>query len=179
MLDQLRSLSDRVRLFIQANLPLDNQHIGISDMLDLVEITRYGVLDELISEEITLKGEKQTIGGFGKYQGDRKQNYAKFWSETEKYIQEMISSFYKREIILNKKPKQINPLMVKRFTPVIVHPLLKAFKQFEPIVIVDILGSKQDPFDWLRNEFLTIDCRSSEVDIMIAQKVITKYARGK
>lgn len=179
MLDQLKSLSDRVRLYIQANLPLNNQHIGIIDMLDLIEITKYGVVDEVISKEIKLKEKMVFIGGFCKYQGDGKQNYAKFWSETEKYIQEMIHSYYKREITLNNKTKQINPLMVKWFTPVIVHPLLEIFKTLGPLVVIDSLGSKEDPFNWLYNEFLTVNYRHSEVDIIIAQKVITKYARGK
>lgn len=179
MLDQLESLSARVRLFIQANLPLENQHIGIMDMLDLIELVRYGIIDEVISEEIILKNKNTHIGGVYKYQGDKKQNFSKFWYEAEKYIQELTYSFYKREINLNKKSKLITPLMVKRFTPVIVHPLLEIFKSCGPIKVIDSLGSENDPFDWLRNEFLTVNYQRSEVDIMIAQKVITKYARGK
>lgn len=179
MLDQLKSLSDRVRLFIQANIPMESSHIGIIDMLELVEITRYGLVDEIISEEITLKGEKTVIGGFYKYQGDGKQQYAKFWSEAENYIQTLLESIHKRKITLSAKEKQITPLMVKCFGPVIVHPLLEIFKNLGPLVVIDSLGSKNDPFDWLSNEFLTVKYQRSEVDIIIAQKVITKYARGK
>lgn len=179
MIELLNSLNARVRLFLQANYPMDESHIGITEILELIELARDEIVSEVISEEIKINNKLVYIGGFRKYKGDEKQHFAKFWSDVEGATQELFNSYYKKQITFNTKQKMITPLMVKRFVPVIIHPLLNIFKIVGPLNVIEQFGTENDPFDWLRSKFLTVKYSNNEIDIIIAQKVITKYTQGK
>lgn len=179
MLEQLEnSLSDRIRLFLQANHTDDRQSISIIDIIELIDFARNQLIDELVPEEIILKNTPKMIGGHIKYKNDEKQNFQRFWDDVEGNIEEVFRSAFLREITLGTKTKMSTPLMVKRFVPIIIHPLIKIFQNFGPVNTINVIGTNDDPFDWLLYKFIHVEYNTSEIDILVAQKVISKYARG-
>lgn len=181
MLDQLSvSLSDRVRLYLQANLPLERQHISCIDMLEMTDVMKELVIDDLTVKEIQLQNKKtpSKYGGYKKYKGAKKRNYSCFWDSTEHLIQETANILFKREIKLQRTTKQSVPLSAKRFIPIIVHPMFEVFQQFHPEDIIKSIGTENDPFDWLKEQFMGLSIHTHSDDIKIAQKLMVRYSRG-
>ena len=181
MREQLsNSLGDRIRLFLQANIPDSRQNVSILDMLEMIDLSRNEIVDSLVPEVVTIGKQPREvlIGGYDKYKSDGKQRYKRFWKDVEETIFEILGSVFLREITLGSKTKMSTPLMVKRFVPVIIHPMIKIFQEFGPEQVIKTLGTDDDPFDWLFLQFIRKELRTSETDILIAQKVIAKYARG-
>lgn len=173
-------LDDQIRLFLQANFPMERQHISIIDIIELIDIARLHILDELIPEPIEIMNEKnKTIvlaGSYKKYRADSKQKYNQLWTDIKATIYDMSETNFLREIILKHSTKNSSPIMVKHFVSVIICPMLDLFQVIGPENVLKYIGTNNDPFDWLKNRILNTQISTHPTDILVAQKLIPKYA---
>ncbi len=176
MTDIYPLLSDRLTLFIQANRVLNPKDvyntISILDVVEIIHIFKNEIIDQLKTTKIELGTGTATCCGFKKYQKDK--GFNKFWDDVQIYVTEMIEQCFLREIALSHTTKSAPHLMVKRFSAIIVAPIINHFRKFHP---ENVLVGSISLFKWMEETVCNIEVKPHETDTLVARKLLHKLSK--
>lgn len=177
MFDELTNeLSDRLRLFMQANVALKDVDIrntlSVFDVQEALELIRESLSDQLIPEIIELNNGKEVrIGGSDKYRKDPQ--YERFWTDVEEGIRELIDNHFKRKVVLDTITKMSVHPMTKRLGLFIVGPMIDEFRKTHP---TNVMVGHNNLIDILQDTLLELNVRTHPDDVLVARKMMQAKA---
>lgn len=179
LMDICPLLETRLKLFTQANVAIEYDDepntISTLDVIEMINIMKQEVFDQLISKEVTLNGENVVqYGGYKKYRKDKK--FVAFWNDVQHNVRDQIENCFQREIFLSGQDQLKSHPMSKRFGIVIVIPVIEHLALFHP---TNVISDGNQVFDWMVDFVSSVEVRTHSDDVLVARNAIIQMASVK